>query len=87
MGCGVSKTDPPKQAEKVEVKAADGNTTAPPPTAAMSNGSSGPLVVFFDVSIGSEPAGRIEMTLRPDIVPKTAGQSVNNSTFLDRLHL
>merc|ERR1711906_20697 len=29
-------------------------------------------VVFFDVSIGGAPAGRIEMTLRPDVVPKTA---------------
>merc|ERR1711998_796836 len=29
-------------------------------------------VVFFDVSIGGAPAGRIEMTLRADVVPKTA---------------
>merc|ERR1711906_84376 len=29
-------------------------------------------VVFFDVSIGGAPAGRIEMTLREDVVPKTA---------------
>ena len=29
-------------------------------------------VVYFDMSIGGHPAGRIEMTLRADIVPKTA---------------
>ena len=29
-------------------------------------------VVFFDVSAGSTPLGRIEMTLRADVVPKTA---------------
>ena len=29
-------------------------------------------VVFFDMSIGGVPAGRIEMTLRADVVPKTA---------------
>ncbi|KAK9802825.1 hypothetical protein WJX73_003189 [Symbiochloris irregularis] len=29
-------------------------------------------VVFFDVSAGSSPLGRIEMTLRADVVPKTA---------------
>merc|ERR1719366_19179 len=28
--------------------------------------------VFFDISIGGRPAGRIEMTLRKDVVPKTA---------------
>merc|ERR1712178_10108 len=28
--------------------------------------------VFFDMTIGGAPAGRIEMTLRADIVPKTA---------------
>ena len=31
-----------------------------------------PAVVFFDMTIGGAPAGRIEMTLRDDIVPKTA---------------
>ena len=29
-------------------------------------------VCFFDMSIGGKPSGRIEMTLRKDIVPKTA---------------
>ena len=29
-------------------------------------------VVFFDITIGNKPAGRIEMTLRADVVPKTA---------------
>merc|ERR1711966_177422 len=28
--------------------------------------------VFFDMTIGGAAAGRIEMTLRPDVVPKTA---------------
>ena len=29
-------------------------------------------VVYFDIAIGDRPAGRIEMTLRADIVPRTA---------------
>lgn len=29
-------------------------------------------VVFFDITIGGSPKGRIEMELRADIVPKTA---------------
>jgi hypothetical protein len=29
-------------------------------------------VVFFDITIGGAPAGRIEMTLRADVVPRTA---------------
>ena len=29
-------------------------------------------VVFFDMTIGDKSAGRIEMTLRADVVPKTA---------------
>jgi hypothetical protein len=28
--------------------------------------------VFFDMEVGGEPAGRVEMELRDDIVPKTA---------------
>jgi len=28
-------------------------------------------VVYFDMEIGGKPAGRIEMTLREDVVPKT----------------
>merc|ERR1712127_904109 len=31
-----------------------------------------PAVVFFDMTIGGAPAGRLEMTLRDDVVPKTA---------------
>jgi cyclophilin family peptidyl-prolyl cis-trans isomerase len=29
-------------------------------------------VVFFDISIGGAPAGRIEFTLRADVAPRTA---------------
>ena len=29
-------------------------------------------IVFFDVVVGDAPVGRIEMTLRSDVVPKTA---------------
>ncbi|EEH53919.1 uncharacterized protein MICPUCDRAFT_35671 [Micromonas pusilla CCMP1545] len=29
-------------------------------------------VVFFDMTVGGAPAGRIEMTLRADVAPKTA---------------
>ena len=29
-------------------------------------------VVFFDITLGGSPKGRIEMELRADIVPRTA---------------
>ena len=29
-------------------------------------------IVFFDITIGGKPSGRIEMELRADVVPKTA---------------
>jgi len=29
-------------------------------------------VVFFDITAGNDPVGRIEMTLRKDVVPRTA---------------
>lgn len=29
-------------------------------------------ICYFDITIGGNPAGRIEMTLRADVVPKTA---------------
>jgi cyclophilin family peptidyl-prolyl cis-trans isomerase len=31
-----------------------------------------PVDVFFDMSVGGAPAGRVVMTLRDDVVPKTA---------------
>lgn len=33
-------------------------------------GTNGRSIVFFDVSIGDQPAGRIKMELFSDIVPK-----------------
>mmetsp|Transcript_5135 Transcript_5135/g.11544 ORF Transcript_5135/g.11544 Transcript_5135/m.11544 type:complete len:178 (+) Transcript_5135:121-654(+) len=38
----------------------------------MSTRSATNPVVFFDISIGGSPRGRIEMELRADVVPKTA---------------
>jgi C-terminal processing protease CtpA/Prc len=32
--------------------------------------------VFFDITIGNEPAGKITCRLRKDVVPKTAGKCV-----------
>ena len=43
-------------------------THQPPPKHKMAN-----PICFFDMTIGGEPAGRIEMTLRADVTPKTAG--------------
>ncbi len=34
--------------------------------------SQDPINVFFDISIGGQPAGRITFELYPDVVPKTA---------------
>ncbi len=36
------------------------------------SGHPGNPIVFFDITIGGQKAGRIEMTLRKDVVPKTA---------------
>ena len=38
-------------------------------------------VVFFDMTIGGAPAGRIEMTLRADVVPKTVEVSDARQRF------
>ena len=45
-------------------------------TRAMCTAKANP-VVFFDMSIGGKPAGRIEMTLRADVVPKPAEVSAS----------
>ena len=42
-------------------------------------------VVFFDMTIGGAPAGRIEMTLRADVVPKTAEARIPPSPSLSAL--
>ena len=41
-------------------------------------------VVFFDMTIGGAPAGRIEMTLRADVVPKTVEVSDARQRFNPR---
>jgi hypothetical protein len=45
-------------------------------------------VVFFDVAIAGRPAGRIEMTLRADVVPRTAEnfRSLTHSLTLSLSH-
>lgn len=35
-------------------------------------------VVFFDITIGGSPKGRIEMELRADVVPRTAEVSLTD---------
>lgn len=40
-------------------------------------------VVFFDITLGGSPKGRIEMELRADVVPKTAEVSERVSEHLD----
>jgi hypothetical protein len=39
-------------------------------------------VVYFDITIGGKATGRIEMTLRADVVPKTAEVSFLDSPVL-----
>eukprot|EP00927_Polykrikos_kofoidii_P048320 TRINITY_DN4256_c0_g1_i1.p1 TRINITY_DN4256_c0_g1~~TRINITY_DN4256_c0_g1_i1.p1 ORF type:complete len:462 (-),score=82.64 TRINITY_DN4256_c0_g1_i1:129-1514(-) len=41
------------------------------PRAALAEGAGGNPIVFFDMSIGGRPAGRIMMELFADVVPKT----------------
>ena len=47
------------------------DTTADAAAAAADTNTTNP-VVFFDITIGGSPRGRIEMELYADIVPKTA---------------
>ena len=39
-------------------------------------------VVFFDMTIGGAAAGRIEMTLRADVVPKTCEVGFKRAALL-----
>merc|ERR1712137_1254904 len=55
-------TQPPERRNRIRI-----STTQSPQLDKMAN-----PIVFFDITIGGAPAGRIEMTLRADVVPKTA---------------
>lgn len=46
------------------------SSDAAPPPAADYDGEL--TKVFFDITVGGRPTGRIIMELRPDVVPKTA---------------
>ena len=54
----------------------DASTAAPAADAAPADAPTGEAdpnnpIVYFDIAIGNKPAGRLEMTLRADICPKT----------------
>ena len=38
-------------------------------------------VVYFDVTIDNRPAGRVEFTLRSDVVPRTAENFRSDNTL------
>ena len=68
---------PKKRQAEVELPPSESSSDEEEPSAKSSDASGKKLkrtnpIVFFDVSIGGKAAGRIEMELRADIVPKTA---------------